>query len=117
MFPFCGIGLICVPLLLTLKPKVATVADKLARIDWIGGFLFMSSATSFLIAISWGGTQFAWNSVQTILPLILGVVGLAGTFVWEGYFAKEPFLRHRLFWGLSPIVTYICGGIQGLVVS
>jgi hypothetical protein len=29
----------------------------LARIDWIGSFIFTGSATSFLIAVSWGGSQ------------------------------------------------------------
>jgi MFS family permease len=117
MFPFCVFGLISVPYLLTLKPKSATVAEKLARVDWFGGFLFMSSATAFLIAISWGGTEFAWNSVQTIVPLVLGLAGLGGTFVWEHGFAKEPFLKKNLFWCLSPICTYFCGAVQGLLVN
>ena len=117
MFPFCGLGLIGVPWLLTLKPKTATTGEKLARIDWFGGFLFIGSATSFLIAISWGGSQYSWNSVQTIAPLVVGVVGLAGTCVWEGCFAKEPFLRHRLFGNVSSVATYFCGAVQGLLVS
>lgn len=57
MFPFCGFGLVAVPYLLTLKPKEATTREKLSRIDWLGAFLFTGSATSFLIAVSWGGTQ------------------------------------------------------------
>lgn len=57
MFPICGIGLVAVPYLLTLRPKKATAQEKLSRIDWIGGVIFTGSTTSFLIAISWGGTQ------------------------------------------------------------
>lgn len=57
MFPICGFGLVAVPYLLTLRPKKSTTQEKISRIDWLGGFLFMGSATAFLIAISWGGTQ------------------------------------------------------------
>ena len=57
MFPFLAFGLVAVPYLLTLKPKEATFEEKLTRIDWIGSVTFTGSATSFLIAISWGGSQ------------------------------------------------------------
>ncbi len=116
MFPFCAFGLISIPFLLTLKPKTETLQEKLARIDWIGGLIFISSATLFLVAISWGGTQFAWGSVQTIVPLVLGTVGLIGTWAWERYGTPEPFLRHSLFKNASSCATYICGSIQGLVI-
>lgn len=116
MFPFCGFGLAAIPFLLTLKPKVETLGDKLARVDWVGSFIFMGSATSFLIAISWGGTQFAWSSAQTIAPLIIGIAGLVGTAVWERYMAKEPFLPHTLFYNTSSIAAFVCSSIQGLVL-
>ncbi|KAK8101844.1 major facilitator superfamily transporter [Apiospora kogelbergensis] len=116
MFPFCAFGLIAVPTLLTLAPRTATMAEKLARVDWIGSALFTGSATSFLVAISWGGSQHPWDSVATLVPLCIGLAGLVGTYVWEAYFAKEPFLRRSLFWQSSSIATYFCGAIQGLVI-
>lgn len=116
MFPFCAFGLVSIPFLLTLKPKVETMGQKLARVDWVGSAIFMTSATLFLIAISWGGTQFEWSSAATIAPLIIGIVGLAGTAAWEKYMAKEPFLRHSLFYNVSAISTYICSAVQGLVL-
>lgn len=57
MFPICGFGLVTIPYLLTLRPKTATMQEKFRRIDWLGGFLFTGSTTTFLIAISWGGLQ------------------------------------------------------------
>lgn len=116
MFPFCAFGLISIPFLLTLKPKVETMGQKLARVDWVGSAIFMVSATLFLIAISWGGTQFEWSSAATIAPLIIGTIGLAGTAAWEKYMAREPFLRHSLFYNVSAISTYICSAVQGLVL-
>ncbi|ORY59659.1 major facilitator superfamily transporter [Pseudomassariella vexata] len=116
MFPFCAFGLISIPCLLTLQPRTATLGEKLARVDWLGGLLFISSATSFLIAISWGGSQFDWNSAATLVPLCLGVAGLAAAFVYEACVAKQPFLRRSLFWRLSSTATYFCGSMQGLVI-
>jgi hypothetical protein len=117
MLPFCGFGLVAVPLLLTLKPRTATMEEKLHRVDWIGGSLFIASATLFLIAISWGGNEFAWNDAGTLLPLILGVVGLLVTFFYESRVASTPFLLKRLFHDGSSIAVYVCGLLQGLLVS
>ncbi|KAI2634654.1 major facilitator superfamily transporter [Xylaria nigripes] len=116
MFPFLAFGLVAVPYLLTLKAKPATVNEKLGRIDWIGSVIFTASATSFLIAVSWGGSQYEWNDYQTLVPLILGFVGLLVTLAYERLWAKQPFLRHSLYHSTSSTITYVGGLIQGLVM-
>ncbi|KAI0205955.1 major facilitator superfamily transporter [Astrocystis sublimbata] len=116
MFPFLAFSLVAVPYLLTLKPREATFSEKLMRIDWLGSFIFTGSATSFLIAVSWGGSQYEWNSASTLVPLILGFVGLAFTLLYERLWAKQAFLRHSLYHDASSIVCYICGSIQGMVL-
>ncbi|EMR72531.1 putative efflux pump antibiotic resistance protein [Eutypa lata UCREL1] len=116
MFPICAYGLIAVPILLTLKPRTESLKAKLMRVDWLGTVLFMGSATSFLIAITWGGVQQPWNSAATLTPLIVGVVGLAATLVWEGYFAAEPLFKRSLFCNASSVVSYICAAIQGMLM-
>ena len=116
MFPFCGGGLLLIPWLVTLRPPTAPVGDKLRRVDWLGSFSFISSATLFLVAVSWGGIQFQWLSVATLLPLCLGAAGLLCTMAYEFFFANEPFLHLGLFWNASSAATYLCGTIQGLVV-
>lgn len=83
----------------------------------MGGVYFILSSTLFLLAISWGGIQFSWDSAGTSVPLCLGSMGLIWTYVYEKNFAKDPILHHRLFWSISPFVTYVCGLIQGIVVS
>ncbi|KAI1848571.1 hypothetical protein JX265_011575 [Neoarthrinium moseri] len=126
MFPICALGLILTPWLLTLKPKTATLKEKLARVDWLGGILFMCSATSFLIGVSWGGIQYDWNSAQTIAPIVLGALGMIMTVFYENHFARDPYLRKSLWqdWRIegsdklnwSAIVTYINGCLQGLAM-
>ena len=116
MFPLCVFGLISIPLLLTLRPKTETLAAKLARIDWVGAALFMSSATAFLIGVSCGGTQFAWKSAHTLAPLIIGFVGLLLTSIWECFGTQEPIINCSLFRGISAFSTYVCGAIQGVIL-
>ncbi|KAI1334386.1 major facilitator superfamily transporter [Xylariaceae sp. FL0016] len=116
MFPFCAFGLVAVPYLLTLRPKESSARVKLSRVDWVGCFIFMGSATSFLIAVPWGGLQHDWDSAETLAPLIVGAAGLIATLFYEACVAKEPFLRHSLYHDASSIVTYIPGCMQGLVM-
>jgi hypothetical protein len=117
MFPFCGIGLVFVPLFVRLTPRRATWRQMLTRVDWIGGFLFIPSAASFLLAITWGGTEQPWASTQTILPLVIGFLGLIWTAYYELYRAKEPFLRHSLFRNPTAFAVYTGAFVQGLLVS
>jgi hypothetical protein len=52
-----------------------------------------------------------------LVPLILGVVGLAITVAYERRFAKYPFLEKSLFKDMSSIVTYVAAVAQGIVVG
>lgn len=113
----CFIGFATLPWLLTLKPRTETLNEKLMRVDWLGGVLFISSSTSVLIAISWGGSQESWSSFRTLVPLILGIVGLVITAIWETYGAREPFLRRNLFHCPSAFMAYAGATIQGFLVS
>ncbi|KAK5421901.1 hypothetical protein LTR06_000158 [Exophiala xenobiotica] len=116
MFPFCGMGLVFVPLFVRLTPRRATWRQMLTRVDWIGGFLFIPSAASVLLAITWGGTEQPWASTQTILPLVIGFLGLVWTAYYELYRAKEPFLRHSLFCNPTAFAVYIGAFVQGLLL-
>ncbi|KAH8678029.1 major facilitator superfamily transporter [Xylariales sp. PMI_506] len=115
-FPFCAVGLVLVPLLLTLKPRVESVQQKLARVDWIGGFLFTTSLTAFLFGLTAGGTVFPWASDKVLAPLIIGFIGLVATFIWEEHGPKEPMLRRSLFYNRTSNITYLGGFFQGLVM-
>lgn len=115
--PFCGAGLVLIPLVVRLKTERTSLMQKIAQVDWIGGFVFTASLTSFLIAITWGGIQFAWSSYRTIVPLVLGAIGVLAALAWEVWGTKTPFLRVFLFNSRSAVLAYSCSILQGLLVS
>jgi MFS family permease len=114
--PFCGVGMAIVPFIIRLKTKQSSIIAKLMRIDWIGGFLFIASMTSFLMAVTWGGVDHAWDSAATLAPLIIGIVGTILSILWEKWGAREPFIRLSIFANRSALAGYYCAMTQGLVV-
>uniref|UniRef100_A0A093URX7 Putative MFS-type transporter n=1 Tax=Talaromyces marneffei PM1 TaxID=1077442 RepID=A0A093URX7_TALMA len=114
--PFCGISMVIVPFIIRLRTKQSSILAKLARIDWIGGSLFIGSMTSFLMAVTWGGVDHAWDSAATLAPLLIGIVGTVVSILWEKWGAREPFIRLAIFSNRSALAGYYCAMTQGLVV-
>ncbi|KAH6615236.1 major facilitator superfamily domain-containing protein [Boeremia exigua] len=52
-------------------------------IDWLGVFLFISGVGLIVLAVQWGGTQYAWNSAASIAPFVIGGVLVVAFFVHE----------------------------------
>ncbi|KAK5996431.1 MFS transporter L2 [Cladobotryum mycophilum] len=115
-FPFCAIGLAIIPLSVKLSAKRPSVSTRLLRFDWIGMVAFTASASSFLIGITWGGSQFPWGSWHTVVPIIVGVAGLVAAGVWEVYGTERPFIRVSLLCTRSQIAAYFCAILQGIVL-
>ena len=108
--------MVIVPFIIRLKTKQSSIIAKLTRVDWIGGFLFIGSMTSFLMAVTWGGVQHAWSSAATLAPLIIGIAGTVVSIMWEKWGAREPFIRLAIFSNRSALAGYYCAMTQGLVV-
>jgi EmrB/QacA subfamily drug resistance transporter len=65
-------------------------------IDWLGAALLVSAVSSLMLALSWGGTQYAWGSAFIVgLFVAAGVLGVA--FFYVETRAAEPILPLRLF--------------------
>ena len=88
------------------KPPVRSTILKLPqKLDFVGFALFAPACILFLIAISWGGTNYPWNSA-TVIGLLCGCVGILDLFIaWSIYRGDEALiplslLRQRtLFYG------------------
>ncbi len=66
------------------------------KIDWIGAALIVITFVPLLLALSWGGRDYAWNSPRILELLGLSVVSLVAFIGVEAY-APHPILSLRLF--------------------
>ncbi|KAF2632210.1 MFS general substrate transporter [Macroventuria anomochaeta] len=55
----------------------------LLSIDWPGVFLFILGVGLIILALQWGGTQYAWNSAATIAPFVFGGILVISFFLHE----------------------------------
>ena len=74
------IGALIAPVLVFLIPdfdaqKGKSIWERVKQIDWIGVILLTGVIVSLILALTFGGNEFAWNSSQVI-----------GTFVCFGMF-------------------------------
>ncbi|MCJ1475923.1 hypothetical protein MMC13_004587 [Lambiella insularis] len=97
--PICAVTLaVMVPFLRLSWNRSPTWRQSLARVDYVGNFIFIASITSILIGLIQGGIIYPWGSWQTVLPIVLGVLGWALFFVHQASsFCKEPTMPPRLF--------------------
>ncbi|MET7371359.1 MDR family MFS transporter [Micromonospora arida] len=65
-------------------------------IDWLGAGLLVAGVSSLLLALSWGGNEYAWGSGVIIGLFVAGVV-LGVLFVLQEARVAEPILPLRLF--------------------
>lgn len=113
------LGLIACALVIT---KLGKLPDNHMRrhVDVSGGLLLMASSILFVLAMTWGGVRYDWNSV-----LILGLLGatllLALAFVVHALRIHEPFLPLPLLSGrVVPYALFASaccmGGLIGLSI-
>jgi len=78
--------------------KEMTFLHKLKRIDYIGNAMLIGPTVAVLHALTYGGTKDPWSSWRTILPLVLGLLGLAGFMLFEmSPLVIDPVVPPRLF--------------------
>ena len=114
--PIIGVAFIFVPLFLKLNFAPANLVSQLRRVDWIGSMLFVSSTTSLLIPVTWGGVSYAWSSWHTLVPLILGIFGLISFIFYEQYLAPDPLIPLTIFQNRTAAANYLGAFIHGMIL-
>ncbi|KAI0593474.1 MFS general substrate transporter [Biscogniauxia sp. FL1348] len=106
--PVGGVSLSLLWLFLRVKwDRETKVREKLKRIDVVGNALLVASTVSVLISLTWAGSEYPWSSYRVLVPLIIGLAGLAGFFCLEGSaWVPEPVMPLRLFANRTSAVIY-----------
>src|SRR5213078_1402193 len=83
------------------------------KIDFLGAGLLAGGLSTLLLALVWGGNQYAWGSVEVIGMFGLSALLLA-LFAWaEHAYAKDPILPLDLFknpiFRVSALIMFLVG--------
>ena len=114
--PFCILGFVALPFCLRLNKRPGSLWTQLRNFNWFGAFLLTASVTSFLMPVSWGGAVFPWSSWHTIVPLVLGVVGIIAFILFELLVSKEPLIPLHIFKYRNAWINYFGSLIQGIIL-
>ena len=72
------------------------------KLDFLGGSLMIVATVALLLALSWGGAEYPWTSVQVIGLIAASAVAWV-LFVWRLMTAAEPFVPLSVM--LHPVVA------------
>ena len=93
-----------------------TTREKLARLDWIGYFLFITGLVLFSFSLTSSISIYPWKSPHILAPLVVGVALLAAFLVYESKFTRTGMLHHDLFSrGRNFVVAELCIFVEGMV--
>lgn len=101
---------------LTLRTDSTSIREKLKRVDYLGIFIFVGSATSFLFGLTAGGVIFPWTSGNVIAPLVIGIFGMVLFWFVEEYVVKEPMMPMRVFKERTAFAGYINIWVHGIIL-
>ncbi len=90
------LGVLSFGVLLFFFPQVRSVRTTRPRIDVLGALTLVLAVVPILLALSWGGREYAWGS-----PLVIGLLLVGGTmtlaFLWAEQRAVEPIIPLGLY--------------------
>ena len=89
------------------KPKEAPLREKLLQMDPLGAALVMGFVISYILALQYGGQQYAWNSSK-VIGLLVGFVLLSAAFVtWEWCQEDRAMVPFRLIGNRTYLVPTV----------
>lgn len=99
---------------LPFESEKSKISEKLARIDYLGVVLVVGSVICLLLALTWGGTMYPWNSGQIIALFCIFVV-LIVVLMWVEGRAKEPVVPPSLFKDRDVALVLLVSAVIGFV--
>ncbi|KAJ2658577.1 hypothetical protein IW148_004622 [Coemansia sp. RSA 1199] len=95
--PVGGVAGIFIVMFLRLPRPQGSFTQKLKRVDFLGMLILVGGAVMLLLALSFGGQQYAWSSPTVLCLLIFSFVVIAIFVLVEWKVPKEPIMPLRLF--------------------
>ena len=97
--PIAGVAFVLLFIFLQVQYRKDTSGRSIfRRIDFGGNALLISSVIAILIALTYGGTLHPWSSWRSVVPLVLGALGLIAFLVLQSTsYIPEPTMPLRMF--------------------
>jgi hypothetical protein len=73
----------------------STWRTKVAVFDLTGQLLFLLAAGLFVLSLTWAGSEYAWDTPQVVVPLVLSIVSIAVFGLWEYSLSEGRVLARR----------------------
>lgn len=90
------LGILAVTAVITLMKLPKKKLTTRPKIDYLGMILLSAATTAIILTTTWGGSLYAWDSIQ-IISLIVGAIVTAVLFVLTERRAVEPIIPMNLF--------------------
>ncbi|KAJ1915736.1 hypothetical protein H4219_004153 [Mycoemilia scoparia] len=114
--PIGAVTVIISLLFLRVPTQKSSWKEKLKRIDFLGSLIIVAGLVVLLLALSWGGKEYPWNSAVIISLLVVGLVLLIAFVLVEAYIPPEPILKISLFKSYSMLALIIAILTSGMVM-
>ncbi|KAJ6629600.1 major facilitator superfamily domain-containing protein [Mycena sp. CBHHK59/15] len=113
--PLSGVTFAVVAVFLRLHIPRESLREKLARVDWFGNGLIMASASSCMLALTWGGVRFPWSSARILVPLVLGLMGLVAAQLYESRWPDQPTIPMKVLSNRTSFAGYVGTFLQVII--
>lgn len=100
----------------SLRRQQTRISELFAQVDYPGIVLFVGSIASLLIALTWGGSTYAWSSTQVLTSLVIGCVGLVAFGLYETFFTREGILHHGMFGSRNFVILLFVCIVDGMLL-
>ncbi|KAF2864783.1 DNA repair protein RAD50 [Massariosphaeria phaeospora] len=87
-------------------PALSVVRQIHRKLDLVGLTLFVPACTMLMLAISWGGTKYAWKSATIIALLVVSMVVFGVFLGWISYYKERSLIPPSIM--MKPVVFCAC---------
>ncbi|WP_339097385.1 MDR family MFS transporter [Deinococcus sp. VB343] len=112
------VGLLALFIIIAKMPRIGTKSG--GKIDWLGALFILGTTIPLLLALTWGGTTYAWNSA-TILSLFAGSLVSLVLFLLVESRTKDAIIPLSLFrvpiFSVSNLASFVINiAFMGIVI-
>jgi MFS family permease len=114
--PIGGVAIALLFAFLHTNFKPTTFRESLGRFDYIGSLLVLGSSLAIIFALTYGGSRYPWSSWHVVVPLVIGLLALAGFHGYEASpWVSEPLLPPHLFGNRTSAIAFYATFVQALM--